>query len=59
MSNVEKNNIALPSKMTARFKEVALTELRTEIQKGFDSGAGENLDVEEFISRAKARWENK
>ena len=40
-------------------KEAALAELRAEIQKGFDSGTGENLDIEEFIQRAKARWENK
>ncbi len=40
-------------------KEAALAELRAEIQKGFDSGAGKNLDVEEFIQRAKARWKNK
>ena len=59
MSNVEKISIALPSEMTALVKEVAVAELRAEIQKGFDSGSGENLDVEEFISRAKARWKNK
>jgi antitoxin ParD1/3/4 len=37
-------------------REAALAELRSEIQKGFDSGVGENLDVDAFVQRAKARW---
>ena len=40
-------------------REAAMAELRAEIQKGFDSGIGENLDREEFIKRAKARWDKK
>ena len=37
-------------------KHAAQTELRAEIEKGFDGGMGENIDIEEFIRRAKSRW---
>jgi antitoxin ParD1/3/4 len=40
-------------------REAAMAELRTEIQKGFESGHGNGLSADEFIQRAKARWNNK
>lgn len=36
-------------------RQAALDELRAEVRRGFESGAGEQIGVEEFLSRARAR----
>jgi antitoxin ParD1/3/4 len=40
------------------FKEIKLSELKQEIQKGKDSGSSKELDIEDVIRRGKKRLTN-
>lgn len=40
-----------------KFRAVKLEELREAVQKGLDSGPAEEWDKEEFLQRARERWE--
>lgn len=40
-----------------KLREVKLEELRAAVQKGLDSGPTEEWDKDEFLERARERWE--
>jgi len=46
-------------KMERAGRKAMIAELRRDIQEGIESGPGDNLDVEDFIKRAKERWQKK